>query len=289
MIDFEQYYYQIKAPNIDLIKSISTSMELSDAEKLKRMEKQFSNYKSFMEDFFGILWSINLNMFWNGWCELNSKKLLLVFSTDKGFSWNYNNKLFKNICSEYCNDKSNVDIFCIWKKAFEFFAKKWFNIVWYLKLSDEICLEDLSEVYDYLLSSISNNVYWDVSVYLNLYKNKINSKTLNYTVYPLEEDSLSTFVDNFWINIMKFSEWVSLWIESNQFKVEMEKQLLQYMLYWAALQNKVAELKSRISAIQNIKNNSEFVVKDLKLSFNRLCQSLLTREVSNIMELKTTY
>ena len=28
--DFEQYYYQIKAPNIDLIKSISTSMELSD-------------------------------------------------------------------------------------------------------------------------------------------------------------------------------------------------------------------------------------------------------------------
>lgn len=278
-----------KLDSVSTMKQLFNSMELSDAEKLKRMEKQVSNYKSFMEDFFGILWSTNLNIFWNGWCELNSKKLLLVFSTDKGFSWNYNNKLFKNICSEYCNDKDNVDIFCIWKKAFEFFAKKWFNIVWYLKLSDEICLEDLSEVYDYLLSSISNNVYWDVSIYLNLYKNKISSKTLNYTVYPLEEDSLSTFVDNFWINIVKFSEWVSLWNESNQFKVEMEKQLLQYMLYWAALQNKVAELKSRISAIQNIKNNSEFVVKDLKLSFNRLCQSLLTREVSNIMELKTTY
>lgn len=278
-----------KLDSVSTMKQLFNSMELSDVEKLKRMEKQVSNYKSFMEDFFGILWSTNLNMFWNSWCELNSKKLLLVFSTDKGFNWNYNNKLFKNICSEYCNDKSNVDIFCIWKKAFEFFAKKWFNIVWYLKLSDEICLEDLSEVYDYLLSSISNNVYWDVSVYLNLYKNKISSKTLNYTVYPLEEDALSTFVDNFWINIMKCSEWVSLWIESDQFKVEMGKQLLQYMLYWAALQNKVAELKSRISAIQNIKNNSEFVVKDLKLSFNRLCQSLLTREVSNIMELKTTY
>lgn len=275
-----------KLDSVSTMKQLFNSMELSDAEKLKRMEKQVSNYKSFMEDFFGILWSTNLNIFWNGWCELNTKKLLLVFSTDKGFSWNYNNKLFKNICSEYCDDKSNVDVFCIWKKAFEFFAKKWFNIVWYLKLSDEICLEDLSEVYDYLLSSISNNVYWDVSVYLNLYKNKISSKTLNYTVYPLEEDSLSTFVDNFWINIMKFSEWVSLWVESNQFKIEMGKQLLQYMLYWAALQNKVAELKSRISAIHNIKNTSDFVVKDLKLSFNRLCQSLLTREVSSIMELK---
>lgn len=278
-----------KLDSVSTMKQLFNSMELSDAEKLKRMEKQVSNYKEFMEDFLWILWSTDLNIFWNGGCELNGKKLLLVFSTDKGFSWNYNNKLFKNICSEYCDDKSNVDIFCIWKKAFEFFAKKWFNIVWYLKLSDEICLEDLSEVYDYLLSSISNNVYWDVSVYLNLYKNKISSKTLNYTVYPLEEDSLSTFVDNFWINNMKFSEWVSLWVESNQFKIEMGRQLLQYMLYWAALQNKVAELKSRISAIQNIKNNSEFVVKDLKLSFNRLCQSLLTREVSNIMELKTIY
>ena len=78
-------------------------------------------------------------------------------------------------------------------------------------------------------------------------------------------------------------------VESDQFRYDMEKQLLQYMLYGAALQNKVAELKSRISAVQNIKNTSEFVVKDLKLSFNRLCQSLLTREVSNIMELKAVY
>lgn len=264
-------------------------MELSDAEKLKKTEKQVSNYKSFMEDFFWILGSANLDLFKNNDCVSNNKKLILVFSTDKWFCGNYNNKLFKNIYNEYCDDKSNVDAFCVWKKSFEFFAKKWFNIVWYLKLSDEFWLEDLSEIYDYLLSSISNNAYWDVSLYLNMYRNKISSKTVNYTVYPMEEDSLDLFVDNFWINVAKFSEWVSLWVEYNQFKLEMEKQLLQYMLYWVALQNKVAELKSRISAIQNIKNTSEFVVKDLKLSFNRLCQSLLTREVSSIMELKTTY
>lgn len=278
-----------KLDSVSAMKQLFNSMELSDAEKLKKTEKQVSNYKSFMEDFFWILGSANLDLFKNGSCVSNNKKLILVFSTDKWFCGNYNNKLFKNIYNEYCDDKSNVDVFCVWKKSFEFFAKKWFNIVWYLKLSDEFWLEDLSEIYDYLLSSISNSTYWDVSLYLNMYKNKISSKTVNYNVYPLEEDSLDFFVNNFWINIAKFSEWVSLWVESDQFKLEMEKQLMQYMLYWAALQNKVAELKSRISAIQNMKNTSEFVVKDLKLSFNRLCQSLLTREVSSIMELKTTY
>ena len=279
-----------KLDSVSTMKQLFNSMELSDAEKLKRTERQVSNYKSFMEDFFWILGSTNLDLFMNGDCILNEKKLILVFSTDKWFCGNYNNKLFKNIYNEYCDDKLNVDVFCVWKKSFEFFAKKWFNIVGYLKLSDEFGLGDLSEIYDFLLSSISNGIYWDVSVYLNLYKNKISSKTVNYTVYPLEENSLDLFVNNFGINIAKFSsEWVSLWVESDQFKLEMEKQLLQYMVYWAALQNKVAELKSRISAIQNMKNTSEFVVKDLKLSFNRLCQSLLTREVSNIMELKTVY
>ena len=275
-----------KLDSVSTMKQLFNSMELSDAEKLKKTEKQVSSYRSFMEDFFWILGSANLDLFKSSDCISNNKKLILIFSTDKWFCGNYNNRLFKNIYKEYCDDMSNVDVFCVWKKSFEFFAKKWFNIVWYLKLSDEFGLEDLSEIYDYLLSSISNNVYWDISLYLNMYRNKITSKTVIYTVYPMEEDSLDLFVDNFGINVAKFSEWVSLWVESDQFKLEMEKQLMQYMLYWAALQNKVAELKSRISAIHNIKNTSDFVVKDLKLSFNRLCQSLLTREVSSIMELK---
>ena len=67
-----------KLDSVSTMKQLFNSMELSDAEKLKRMEKQVSNYKSFMEDFFGILWSTNLNMFWNGWCELNSKNTLAV-------------------------------------------------------------------------------------------------------------------------------------------------------------------------------------------------------------------
>ena len=278
-----------KLDSVSNMKQLFNSMELSDSEKLKRTEKQVSNYKSFMEDFLWILWSTNLDLFKNNESISNNKKLILVFSTDKWLCGNYNNKLFRNIYNEYCDDISNVDVFCIWKKSFEFFAKKWFNVVWYLKLSDEFGLEDISEVYDYLLSSISNNLYWDISVYLNLYKNKINSKTVNYSVYPLQEDSLNAFVDNFGMNVVSFSEWVSVWVESSQFKFEMAKQLLQYMLYWVALQNKVAELKSRISAIQNMKSTSEFAVKDLKLSFNRLCQSLLAREVSSIMELKAVY
>lgn len=280
-----------KIDSVSNMKQLFNSMESVDFDKLKKIRRQFVNYKSFMEDFFSIIWSVNVDLFSLKNNGLSSKKLILVFSTDKWFCWNYNNKLFKSIYSEYCDCMWNVDVFCVGKKAFEFFAKKWFNIVWYLKLSDEFSQDDLSEVYDYFLSSISNNVYWDISVYLNFVKNKVNSSVVNYNLYPVDQSSLWLFMDNLWIDVSNIfiSEGTSLSWESEKFKIEMEKQLLQYMLYWAALQNRMAELNSRISVLKNMKSTSDFVVKDLRLSFNRICQSLLSREISNIMELKSSF
>lgn len=280
-----------KIDSVSNMKQLFRSMESVDSDKLRKVNKQFANYKSFMEDFLSIIWSVDVNFFNLKKDVLSNKKLILVFSTDKWFCWNYNNKLFKNIYSEYSNIMWDVDVFCIGKKAFEFFAKKWFNIVWYLKLGDDFLQDDLSEVYDYFVSSISNNVYWDISVYLNFVKNRVNSSVVNYNLYPVDHDSLFLFMDNLWINMSNIviAQWTSLSWESEKFKIEMEKQLLQYMLYWAALQNRMAELNSRISVLQNMKNTSDFIVKDLRLSFNRICQSLLSREVSNIMELKTVY
>ena len=134
-----------------------------------------------MEDFLSIIWSVDVNFFNLKNDLLSKRKLILVFSADKWFCWNYNNKLFKNIYSEYSDSMWDVDVFCIGKKSFEFFAKKWFNIVWYLKLSDDFSQDDLSEVYDYFVSSISNNVYWDISVYLNFVK-RIKKKIIIYLI-----------------------------------------------------------------------------------------------------------
>ena len=271
------------------MKQLCHNAETLDFEKLERTTEKISCYKSFMEDFLSIVWSANYN-FSDTDISNNVKKLILVFSTDKGFCWNYNEKLFKKIYSEYKNEKNNVDVFCIWRKSFEFFAKKWFNVVWYLKLSDEFTQDDLSEIYEYFLLSISNKSYGDISVYLNSLKSK-KCRTVNYNLYPVDKSSLHIFMDNLWINTknIQIVDGLSLWNDYKKIWLEIQKQLLQYMLYGAALQNKKTELTSRISVLQEIKMSSDFIVKDLKLSFNRVCQSLLTKEITNIMQLKPTY
>lgn len=274
------------------MKQLFSSVEYSDSDKLKKLNKQISTYKSFMWDFFNIVWSI-WNLFSGSNCiSSDKKKLFLVFSSNKWFCWNCNDKLFKKIVLEYWENKNSVDVFCVWKKAFEFFAKKWFNVVWYLKLWDNFVQEDLSEVYEYVVSNISSDVYWEIAIYSNFLKNKVSSKSLNYNVYPVDQGSLYLFMDSIWLSKDYLCTWfceASFLGSSSEMKREIERQLIQYILYWVALQSKLSELSTRVSLMHSMKNSNDFIVKDLRLSFNKVCQSLLTREISSIMELKSTY
>lgn len=281
-----------KLDSASTMKQLFNSMESSDSDKLRKLNKQISTYQSFMWDFFNIVWSIWSSLFCSSTIDSNKKKLFLVYSSNKWFCGNSYDKLFKQIVSEYNDKKELVDIFCIWKKAFEFFAKKWFNVVWYLKLTDNFVQENLSEVYDYVISSISNDVYGEIAIYSNFLKNKVTSKSINYNLYPVDQSSLFLFMDSIWLNkenISLPSVDALLLGNSDEMKKEIEKQLIQYILYWVALQNKLTELSTRVSLIQSMKNSTDFIVKDLRLSFNRVCQSLLTREISSIMDLKSTY
>ena len=281
-----------KLDSVSAMKQIFISMECTDSDKLKKLNKQISTYQSFMWDFFSIIWSIWNSLFCPVASDIKKKKLFLVYSSNRWFCGNSNDKLFKKVIWECWSKIDNIDVFCIWKKAFEFFAKKWFNVVWYLKLSDNFVQEDLSEVYEYVISGISNGLYWEIAVYSNFLKNKVCSKSINYNLYPVDKSSLFLFMDSIWLDYDKLSssfENASLLWSSDDMKKEIERQLIQYILYWVALQNKLTELSTRVSMIKNMKTSTDFIVKDLRLSFNRVCQSLLTREISSIMELETTY
>lgn len=280
-----------KIDSVSNMKQLFYSMESSGTDKIKKLNKQISSYQSFMWDFFSIIWSIWWWIF-NVVRDDSKKKLCLLFSSNKWLCWNCNDKLFKKVFLEFWNKKDKVDIFCIWKKSFEYFVKKWFNVVWYIKLDDCFVQNDLSEVYDYVFSSISSDLYWEISVYSNFMRSKVSSKIMNYNVFPVEQSSLWLFMNSIWLDLWLLFENTQnvdvLW-DSEEMKMVVEKQLIQYMIYWVALQNKLAELSTRVSLIQNMKDSTDFIVKDLKLSFNKLYQSLLTREISNIMNLKTEY
>lgn len=283
-----------KIKSVSNMKQITKALEVVATVKLQKMKQQTENYRDFMIEFLKVMNVVRtkLDILNTNAVDPDGKRLIIVMSSDKGLCGNLNSKLFKHIFQKYNDVKDNVDVFCVWKKSFEFFARAWFNVVWHLNLQDDFWEGDLSEVYNYIINGISGNKYAKIKVYFNYFKNTITQVPLRFKVYPIDQDSFDGFVQDIWLDlddvITDELDYKDLIVEPDMkfFKQEMLRQFTQHMIYGAALQNKAGEFASRMLAMKNAKDNATDMIKDLKLSFNKVRQWLITQEVTEIMSAK---
>lgn len=283
-----------KIKSVSNMKQITKALEVVATVKLQKMKQQTESYRDFMVDFLKImnvvrtkLDILNTNKIDSSW-----RRLIIVMSSDKWLCGNLNSKLFKHIFQKYNDVKQNVDVFCVGKKSFEFFARAGFNIVWHLNLQDDFNEDNLTDVYNYIINGIANSKYAKIKVYFNYFKNTITQVPLRFKVYPIDQDSFDWFVQDIGLDlddvITDELDYKDLIVEPDLkfFKQEMLRQFTQHMIYGAALQNKAGEFASRMLAMKNAKDNASDMIKDLKLSFNKARQSLITQEVTEIMSAK---
>lgn len=294
MANMKKIKSQIKS--VSNIKQITRALEIVSIVKLQKVKKSTEQYREFMEEFLKIVNVVRskLPIFNTNTQELdiNGRRLLVVLSSDKWLCGALNSKLFKHIFQKYNDFKQNVDIFCVGKKSFEFFARAGFNVVWYTSLKDDFCEDDLKDLYQYIMANIKKDTYSKIKVYFNYFKNTLTQVPLRFKLYPLDQDSFDGFVQDIGLrlddNISESLAYKDLLVEPNikDFKSDMLRQLTQHIIYGAVLHNKTGEFASRMIAMKNAKDNATSLIKDLKLSFNKVRQSLITQEVSEIMSAK---
>ncbi|HKL44078.1 MAG TPA: ATP synthase F1 subunit gamma [Candidatus Absconditabacterales bacterium] len=283
-----------KIKSVSNMKQITKALEVVATVKLQKTKKQTENYRDFMTDFLKIMNVVRtkLDILNTNKIDPNGRRLIIVVSSDKGLCGNLNSKLFKHVFQKYNDFKDNADVFCIGKKAFEFFARAGFNVVGHLNLPDDFNENDLTDVYDYIINGITKNKYAKIKVYFNYFKNTITQVPLRFKVYPIDQDSFDGFVQDIGLDlndvITDELDYKDLIVEPDLkfFKQEMLRQFTQHMIYGAALQNKTGEFASRMLAMKNAKDNATDMIKSLKLSFNKARQSLITQEVTEIMSAK---
>jgi len=283
-----------KIKSVSNMKQITKALEVVATVKLQKVKKQTENYRDFMTDFLKMMNVVRtkINILNTNNPDPKGRRLIIVMSSDKGLCGNLNSRLFKHIFQKYNDIKDNVDVFCIGKKTFEFFARADFNVVWYVNLTDDVSEDDLKDVYSHIMDGIANDKYWKIKVYFNYFKNTITQVPLRFKVYPLDQDSFDGFVRDIGLDLEDLMtdelDYKDLIVEPDMkfFKQEMLRQFTQHMIYGAALQNKAGEFASRMLAMKNAKDNATDMIKDLKLSFNKARQSLITQEVTEIMSAK---
>jgi len=114
-----------KIKSVSNMKQITKALEVVATVKLQKTKEQTENYREFMTDFLKIMNPVRTKIDIMNTNEINpnGRRLIVVMSSEKGLCGNLNSRLFKNIFQKYNEHKDNVDIFCIGKKSFEFFAR----------------------------------------------------------------------------------------------------------------------------------------------------------------------
>lgn len=287
---------QIKAKikSVKNLQKITRALEIVSTVKLQKTKKRTEHYREFMEEFLRILRVAHerIGLFdafeWND----DGRRLIVVVSSERWLAGSLNSKLFKHIFTKYNDFKHKTDIFCIGKKAVEFFARSWFNIVGAIHLKDEFEEQDAASLFTYLQESLDQKTYAKIKVYFNYFKNTITQIPLRFKLFPLDNDSFNAFAKDIDINLETYQ--TNLWAhqefvyEPNKtiLRASLLKQLAEYIIYGAILQNKTGEFAARMLAMKNAKDNAAKTADTLTVQFNKARQGAITQEISEIVSAK---
>lgn len=217
-----------------------------------------------------------------------SRDLVILISSDKGLCGASNSKLFKDLSNHYYDHKDTTDIFAIGGKWLEFTVRAWYSVVGQLMLGDEYKQADLAVLFAYLDAQV--DTYRSINIVFNFYKNTLVQIPNTLSIYPLDIGQVTKLLEHIWIEIPTFTKVMSeeTLIEPSvaRLNIELVRQIKQYIIMAALLQNKLTEHTNRMIAMRAAKDNCWEIIDGLTLQYNKARQAAITKEISEIVSAK---
>lgn len=270
------------------LKKITRALEVVSTVKLQKLKDQADALKWYLSDLMMIVstvWQTH-SIFWEKkiWWE---KKLVLVITSERWLCGGLNSKLLRKIHKETKGE--NTDYFVVWKKWLEFLKRVWSTIVWSLQIWDNFVEKDLLPLFTFFDKSLWSGEYSEVNLYFNYFKNSIFQIPTSVELYPFSKESLDTFLWEIQVEVTSPElENKDLMIEPNlpDYLVEIRRQIRNYIISSAIVQNKTWEHAARMIAMKSAKDNATDMWKSLKRTFNKARQWAITQEISEIVSAK---
>ena len=204
----------------------------------------------------------------------DGKKLFLVMASDKGLAGAYASNVFKETVTHF-QDKSEVDLVTVGKKAKEHFKTRQYSIVKdYIGISERPRYEHARKIAADLVNRFSTGEYSEIHMVYTRFVSAISS--VPETVQLLPFSGLTDKQDG------PRAEYI---YEPSAEDVLgfLLPQYLVTVIYAALLQSAASELSSRMTAMSNATDNAEELLAKLDLHYNKVRQAGITRELTEIV------
>ena len=291
-----------KIKSIDKTRQVTKAMEAVSAVKMRKSQSSAIGIRPYATSALKILRSISSSIE-AGNHPLTKERtvkrtLVVVVSADKGLAGSYGASLLKGaykFFGEKGLTKENTDLVTIGKKANEHFTKRGWTIVSsHVHWSDNVSFASIQPLVEMAKDGFLSAKYDEVHI---VYTNFVS--TLKQVVYarkllPMTFAGVEEVIRGITPEKGKFSE-VGKDLDAPLVReytfepspdvvlTELMPVLFNIQAYHSVLEANASEHSARMIAMKNASDNAKEISRGLKLHFNKVRQSAITREVSEIV------
>lgn len=202
------------------------------------------------------------------------KKLLVLISGEKGLCGSFNSSITNHALSMI---DDNTDVLSIGKKGYEILTRNRKKKVHFIK-NHYIELQSkkinhqivMGRVTSHIIRLLSSSLYYQVDILYTEFITMLKQEVMTIGLFPLKMKNSST-------NDIRFDSNPMVMLDN------IIPQYINAMVYYAVLHSMKSETVKRMISMDNANKNSQEMLKDLTLKYNRTRQTKVTMELIEVI------
>ena len=269
---------QIKS--VKSIQKVTKAMKMVAAAKMRRAQDNMEKARPYASKLFEIINNLKSDIISLDLPLTETREVkriaFAVITSDKGLAGSFNSSVLKKAQQEIdALDNIDVDVFCIGKKSSDFFKARNYNVIlneseFWNNLDFSTATTISKNITDHFL----NKKVDQIRVIFNEFVNVATQKVIVKTLLPLEFEEDPDLLENTDLLYEPSKEEIIDHLTPKHVKVQVWRFLLESF---------ASEQAARMVAMENATSNSEEMIKDLTLKFNKARQAAITTEMLEIV------
>ena len=200
---------------------------------------------------------------------------MIIVTSDRGFAGSFNSSVIRSAEKEIEKiGKDKVQLFCLGKKASEYFSKRDYNVKeTFFDFWKDMSYDTASDISKTFISAFENQDIDEVHVIYNRFRTLASQDLIMEKVLPVDF-SVDCNITNYNYDYEPGQKEIVSTLIPKHINVQMWQQLLE---------SYSSEEAARMIAMDNATENAKEIIKELKLEFNKARQAAITTEMLEIV------
>ncbi len=256
-------------------KKITKAMGLIATSKIRKCRKNLESNQGYYDSFESIIKSvaegiIGKSIYVNG--NGSNKKLYITLTSDSGLCGGFNGAIVAATAGKIKADRENSLLMSVGQKGRTFFRRLQYDTVAeYVDIPDEPTLKEAKIIAEHALDLYKNGEVGEVHVMYTKFISTARQSIVDEVVLPLKVEKKSGG------NAGEFEPEANELLEGTAF-IHLKAQIFNFLL-----NSKASEQASRMSSMDSSTKNANDLLDALKLKYNRIRQSAITNEITEIV------